>query len=206
MLYGRCFISKHPPIDFLKDWFQLHDPIIKDIPDKYVRFDLGGELGNSPEVVSLFRRKGYKVETTAPHSSVQNAPGERPHYSIALGIRTLLAGANLEPKFWPYAFHHYLRLYNVTPHHGRTKSPYEMCSGRLPDLSMMRTFGCHVTILPEVTEQKRRGKPRVQTNDGIFLGYTDTMTQIYYYDVDMGTIKTARHVQFDELMSRVPYE
>jgi len=36
---------------------------------------------------------------------------------------------------------------------------------------------------------------------GIFLGYTDTMKNICYYDIESGQVKTAHHVSFDESMS-----
>jgi hypothetical protein len=91
---------------------------------------------------------GYIVEATAPDSSHQNGPGERPHRTIADAIRTMLAGAALPNKFWPYAFHHFLRIYNVTVHGNKQASPFELCSGRKPDLSLLRVFGCRVYALP----------------------------------------------------------
>jgi len=36
---------------------------------------------------------------------------------------------------------------------------------------------------------------------GIFLGYTDTMKNIHYYDVKLGHVKTAHHILYDESMS-----
>jgi hypothetical protein len=83
----------------------------------------------------------------------------------------MLSGASLASRFWQYAFYHFLRLHNMTIHgdqvktpyevySGRkpdlsasvpsaaihcdqVKTPYEVCSGRKPDLSRLRTFGCH---------------------------------------------------------------
>jgi hypothetical protein len=28
----------------------------------------------------------------------------------------MLTGSNLAPSLWPYAFYHYIRLYNFIPH------------------------------------------------------------------------------------------
>jgi hypothetical protein len=109
MLFGQCFRSKAPPIDFLTQWLNTYG-LSNAIPDHYVRFDLSGELGRCEEVIRLLETAGYIVEPTALDSSHQNGPGERPHQTIADGIRTMLAGAALPPKFWPYAFHHFLRL------------------------------------------------------------------------------------------------
>ena len=35
----------------------------------------------------------------------------------------MLLGVDLPPNFWPYAFHHFVHLYNVTPYHDKTQSP-----------------------------------------------------------------------------------
>jgi len=56
--------------------------------------------------------------------------------------------ATLETKFWPYSFEHYLRLYNVTVHNSQQASPYTLCTGKKPDLSLLHTFGCWVYALP----------------------------------------------------------
>ena len=71
----------------------------------------GGELYHNPEVQKLFKLYGYTVNPTGADASRQNAV-EHYNLSIGNGIRALLIGANLDIKFWPYAFHHYLRLKN----------------------------------------------------------------------------------------------
>jgi hypothetical protein len=131
-------------------------PRIVNIPDKYVRMDLGSELGLSHKIDDVFKKYGYFVERTAPNSSVMNAPVERAHQTVADGIRTLLGGANLELRYWTYAFYHYLKIYNFVPHADDEVSPYEKCTGKKPDLSKMRTFGCLVTILND--NKRKTGK------------------------------------------------
>ena len=173
-LYGECFANKAPPIDFLNRWLAQYGLPV-DHPNKYVRMDLGGELGRCREVVDLFEHAGYKVEPTAADSSHQNGPGERPHQTIGDALRAMLGGADLEPKFWAYAFHHFLRLYNVTVHGDRTASPYEICTGQKPNLSLLRTFGCRVWALPSRPSGRRPAKITSDAHKGIFLGYTRTM-------------------------------
>jgi len=147
MLFGKPFCSKALPIDFINRWLAEYGLPLS-VPNKYVRMDQGGELGHCTDVVRLFESAGYTVERTAPDSSHQNGPGEHPHHTIGDAIRTMLAGAGLEPCFWPYAFCHFLYLYNVTPHRSRNTSPYTICSGKLPDLTCLWTFGCRVYALP----------------------------------------------------------
>jgi hypothetical protein len=204
MLFGRCFVQKTPPSEYLDNWLHTMHPRIVNIPDKYVRMDLGSELGLSHKGDQVFKKYGYTIEQTAPNSSVMNAPVERPHQTVADGIRTLLGGANLELRYWTYAFYHYLKIYNLVPHGDDDVSPYEKCTGIKPDLSKMRTFGCLVTILDD--NKRKTGKANYLSRHGIFLGFTDTFKQIHYED-ETRRIKTASHVVFDEAENnRTPTE
>ena len=197
-LFGETFSNKAPPLDFVNRWLTQYGAGV-DVPDKYVRFDLGGELGRCRELRALFEKAGYGVETTAADSSNQNAPGERPHQTIGDALRAMLGGADLAPCFWPYAFHHFLRLYNVTVHGDRTESPYEIWTGRRPNLRLLRTFGCRVYALP--ARPRRPAKILTDARKGLFLGYSKTMKNILYYDLDSEIVKECQHVVFDESMT-----
>jgi len=161
--------------------------------------DQGGELGQCPDIITLFETARYSVELTTPDSSHQNGPGEWPHCTIRDAMRTMLAGAGLEPHFWPYAFCHYLHLYNVTPHHLHNAFPYALCLGQLPNLTLLCTFGCQVYVLPP--RASHQNKLHSDTHTGIFLGYSQTMKNILYYNQNSHQVKTALCVVFDEAMS-----
>jgi len=109
----------------------------------------------------------------------------------------MLGGAALEPKFWPYAFEHYLCLYNVMAHHSQRASPYTICTGKKPNLGLLRTFSCCIYALPP---RHHSAKLVTDTRNGVFLGYTSTMKNVRYYDISSGQVKTAQHVSFDEAM------
>jgi GAG-pre-integrase domain len=194
-LYGRAFASKAPPVDWINNWLANNAP---NCPNKYVRMDGGGELGRSRDIQQTFANFGYTVELTGPDSSNQNGPGERPHQTIGDALRAMLSGASLKPHFWPYAFYHYVRLYNFVPHGTRSSSPYEMCGSELPNLSKLRTFGCRVHVRPTTA---RYGKLVPNSRLGIFLGYSRTLKVLYYYDLESSMVKTATHARFDEGMN-----
>jgi hypothetical protein len=89
---------------------------------------------------------------------------------IGDAIRAMFGGAALPTKFWLYAFHHWLRLYNITVHAAdQTASPYELCTGKQPDLHLLRIFGCRIYALP--ARQRRPDKLVPDTQTGVFLGY-----------------------------------
>jgi len=201
-LWGDTFSSKRPPIEFLNRWlvrFGLpRDSQGSNGAGKYVRWDLG-ELGKSREVNQLFESAGYSIEPTAPDSSSSNGPGERPHRTIKNALRAMLSGAALDPKFWPYAFHHFLRLYNLTPHADRADSPYTIRTGRKPELSHLRVFGCRLFVLdPKGRKQVLDDSATPRYREGIFLGYQQSDRNVIYYDVATGNVKTSQHVEFDE--------
>ena len=142
-IFGDTTLSKASPLEYLRHWLKTHSPQCN---DKYVYMDQGGELYRNPEVRNLFKQFRYSVNPTGADTSRQNAV-ERYNRTIGNGIRALLIGADLPIKFWPYAFHHYLRLKNATiPVRGQTKSPTELATGKKDDLSKIRTFGCRVWV------------------------------------------------------------
>jgi hypothetical protein len=129
--------------------------------------DQGGELYSNPKIRTLFKEFGYKIHPTGADSSHQNGPVERAHQTIDDGLRTLLNGANLDARFWPYAFHYFLHIKNALPGKDDSKSSFErLHDGLKPDLTGLCTFGCRVWVLPP---GKRSARLR---NRGIFLGYT----------------------------------
>jgi len=198
-LHGQSFCSKAPPVDFIKYFLADHaDPTVR---GKYVRMDRG-ELTSS-QILELFQHYGYEVQITGADASTMNGAGERPHRTIATAMRTMLSGAGLPPKFWPYCFAYILRLYNLTVHEGQTKTPYELKTGKRPNLSYLRTFGCRVYARasgPKTHPDK--AVPNART--GIFLGFHKTFRNVLYYDVDSGEVKWTPHATFDEAMNDVP--
>jgi hypothetical protein len=163
--------------------------------------DLGGELGRCQEVLDLFTQAGYAVEPTAPNSSHQNEPVKRPHRDIGNSIRAMLSGASLAPRFWPYAFYHFLRLHNMTIHGDQDKTPYELCSGRKLDLSRLRTFGCVVYVEPP--RPRGPAKSEIDARTGFLLGYLQTLKNLLYFDLDTHDVKSAQHARYDEGMNDV---
>ena len=193
--HGRAFASKAPPLDWVNNWPTNNSP---QCPDKYVRMDVGGELGRCREIHRTFANFGYAVEPTGPDTSRQNGPNERPHQIIGDALRAMLTGSNLTASFWPYACYHYLRLYNFVPHGDRPTSPYEMCGGALPNLAKLRTFGCHVHVRPTTPWY---GKLVPNSRLGVFLGYSRSLKVLYYFDLGTSLVKTATHARFDEGMN-----
>lgn len=199
MKHGSTRISKAAPLDWLAAFLQRYSP---DCPDKYVFLDQGGELFKNEKVVRLFKRFGYDVRPTGADASNQNGPVERGHLTVANAVRSLLLGANLDVKFWPHAFHHWLRIDNAIPSRDQDASPLELAGADRPDFSNFRTFGCRVWVCPP---GRRRKKFVSASRKGIFLGYIPNTTRnILWYDPETNHVKIAKHARFDEDMNDLP--
>ena len=131
--------DKSPPIDFLREWLAKYGSTA---PNRTVRFDNGKELGGCTEICDLFSKAGYVVEKTAPASSSEIGQVERSHRTIADAVRTILFAADLPLKFWPYALRHFVFLHNALPTGDREIPPVTICTGKRPNLSLLRVFGC----------------------------------------------------------------
>jgi hypothetical protein len=199
--HGITRVSKASPINWLSQFLEEHTP---DCLNKYVYLDQGGELYRNPSIRRLFERYNYKVCPTGAEASNQNGPVERAHLNVANAIRAMLHGAALPAKFWPYAFHHFLRIKNATPSRGREMSPIEMTSGNKDNFSAFRTFGCRVWVRPTT---KRPAKFHTVSRKGIFIGFIPGTTRyILWYDVESQLVKVAKHVQFYEGMNDMPLD
>ena len=125
MLVGDTRTSKATPLQWLTMFLETHSPKCH---GKCVMMDQGGELCRNPKVQQLFKKHGYAVQPTGAGASNQNGPVKRNHRTIADHICCLLDGANLDVKFWPYAFHHMMQILNALVSHGQTKSPIKIAT------------------------------------------------------------------------------
>jgi hypothetical protein len=199
-IYGTTIQSKSPPIDFLRRFFETHSSTS---PRRFVRLDHGRDLGGSKKLQGLLSEFGYSVQLTAPDSPHQNGMIERVNQDAGNFMRTALNGASLAPKFWPYAFYTFLRVYNVLPHNRAgfgeedlvPTTPFEVVMGKRPDLSNFRTFGCRVWVRPPGGRKK---KLIDNTRRGRFLGFKSTSKNCLYLDEDSNEVREAFHVRFDE--------
>nr|GEV97355.1 ribonuclease H-like domain-containing protein [Tanacetum cinerariifolium] len=92
--------------------------------------------------------KGIKREYSVARTPQQNEVAERRNKTLIEAARTMLVDSKLPTIFWAEAVNTACYVKNrvlvIKPHF---KTPYELFRGRPHDLSFMRPFECHVTIL-----------------------------------------------------------
>ena len=211
--YVWVFLSKdkEPPIHIMELWFTQHGcngllqsklPPDKRISGCVVRTDLGGELAGSQDFKDVCARAGYMVETTGKDSSSQIGLAESPHRRAGEAVRALLHNASLPLKYWPYALLWWALIWNMTYHRSVDHIPYFLLTGIVPNLSRLRVFGSKVYARKPGGKRK---KLKDNYNEGVFVGYTATMSNIIYIDAVTGRESRAKHVIFDESnFTRIP--
>ena len=121
------------------------------VPDKnkhklYVRFYRGGDLGRSNKVCKLFDFYGYIIDLTAKDSSSINSSVETENKYIAQFLHCLLYGADLEFKFWPYAFQYILVVDNLLMNKYRDVPLVQHITNKIPNISKVYILGCCVWV------------------------------------------------------------
>ncbi|GKF56602.1 putative ribonuclease H-like domain-containing protein [Tanacetum coccineum] len=114
---------------------------------KAIRCDNGTEFKNS-NLIELCGSNGIKRDYSVARTPQQNGVAERKNRTLIEAARTMLADSKLPTMFWTEAVSTACYVLNrvlVTRPHNKT--PYELLSGKVPNISHLKPFGCYVTIL-----------------------------------------------------------
>ncbi|GJX40949.1 putative ribonuclease H-like domain-containing protein [Tanacetum coccineum] len=142
------------------------------------------------------REKGIKREYNVARTPQQNDVAERRNKTLTKATRTMLVDSKLPTTFWAEAVSTACYVQNkvlvVKPHN---KTPYELFRGFKPDLSFMRLFGCHVTILNTLDSL---GKFDGKSDEGFFVGYSLSSKAFSVYNTRTRRIEENLHIGFLE--------
>ncbi|GJR71507.1 putative ribonuclease H-like domain-containing protein [Tanacetum coccineum] len=107
---------------------------------------------------------------------------------IGQAARTMLADSKLPTMFWTEAVSmacYVLNRVSITNPHNKT--PYELISGKVPQIGHLKPFGCQVTIL---NTSDYLGKFEGKADDGYLVGYASNSKAYrgigheWYFDLD----------------------
>ena len=191
--------SKEPPVQAVR--MILAKFGAKNATHRTFRTDRDRGLNLSDDFRAMLELADFTVELTGPDSSDQNAVAERPHRDLGQMMRCLLHSSGLGPEYWSFAMQHAVFVKNRIPHSKLGTTPFQAFTGRRPNLSRCRVFGSRVYVR---TTGDKPAKLDYHTNQGIFLSFCATDSNIYYIDDKSGSIRTGRHVLFDEAHMTVP--
>ncbi|GJX98079.1 ribonuclease H-like domain-containing protein [Tanacetum coccineum] len=140
---------------------------------KIIRCNNGTEFKNN-EMNQFCQMKGIKREFSIARTLQQNGVAKRKNRTLMEAARTMLADSLLPTTFWAEAINTACYVQNrvlVTKPHNKT--PYELLTGRPPNLEFMRPFGCPVTILNTLDVL---GKFEGKADEGFLVRYFVNIT------------------------------
>ncbi|XP_061753964.1 copia protein isoform X1 [Nerophis ophidion] len=157
---------------------------------KCLRSDNGTEF-TSKEFKALLTKNKIKHETSAPYSPHQNGTAERSWRTLYEMGRCMLFDSELPDKMWNYAVQTAAYVRNRCYSKRTKKTPYEMLTGKRPDMSKLQKFG---TVCFAYTQEKGKLDPRCE--QGRFIGYDKNSPAylVYYPDIEM--VQKHRLVKF----------
>ncbi|GJV38978.1 putative ribonuclease H-like domain-containing protein [Tanacetum coccineum] len=116
--------------------------------------------------------------------------------------RTMLADSKLPTMFWTEAVSTACYVLNrvlVTKPHNKT--PYELVSGKVPNISHLKPFGCLVTIL---NTSNHLGKFEGKADKGFIVGYAAHSKAYRVYNLSSKKIEETLNLRYLEDKPNVP--
>jgi hypothetical protein len=163
--------------------------------NKILRSDNGGEY-TSKEFMNFCKDVGIKRELTTPYNPQQNSVVERKNKTMMEAVKTMIHDQDLPMFLWVEASMLAIYVKNRLSHSALGfKTLEEMFTGKKPEVSHLKIFGCPVFI--HILKEKRN-KLKPSGNKGIFVGYCEVSKAFKIYIPSHRHIEISRDVTFDE--------
>ncbi|CAI5460884.1 unnamed protein product [Closterium sp. Yama58-4] len=165
-----------------------------------LRSDRGGEfLGK--DFTALVDGKGILHDLTCPYTPQQNGMAEREMRTVVESVRTMLLHMGVQHHWWHLALRQAVWVRNCLERSALPPgtTPYQLLTGKKPDLSLARVWGCMAQFL--VPEQQRGGKLRPKARWGLHLGVSEESKGWELLDIADNRVVTSSDVVFYEDMS-----
>ncbi|GKB48192.1 putative ribonuclease H-like domain-containing protein [Tanacetum coccineum] len=148
------------------------------------------------DVIEFCGSKGIKREYSNARTPQQNGVAERKNRTLIEAARTMLADSFLPNTFWAEAVSTACYVLNrVLVTKPQNKTPYELVTGKIPIISYIRPFGCHVTILNTIDHL---GKFEGKSDEGFLVGYSLQSKAFRVYNLETKRVEENLHITFLE--------
>ncbi|GLI63566.1 hypothetical protein VaNZ11_006559 [Volvox africanus] len=158
-----------------------------------IRTDGGGEFVNR-QVQSYCASNGVRHQLSAPYTPQQNGKAKRLNRTLLDKVRAMLAESAVPKEYWHEALMVANFVRNRSPVAGKPKTPYELLTGVVPDVSLLRVFGC---VAYAHVPKGKCDKLDSRAQKGTFLGY-EANSKAYRILLGDGRIQITRDVVFLE--------
>ncbi|GJS42174.1 putative ribonuclease H-like domain-containing protein [Tanacetum coccineum] len=150
----------------------------------------------SRDIIEFCGSKGIKRKYSNARTPQQNRVAERKNRTHIEAARTMLADSFLPNTFWAEAVNTACYVLNrVLVTKPQNKTPYELITGKIPIISYIRPFGCHVTILNTIDHL---GKFEGKSDEGCLVGYSLNSKAFRVYNLETKRVEENLHINFLE--------
>ncbi|GJS92800.1 retrovirus-related pol polyprotein from transposon TNT 1-94 [Tanacetum coccineum] len=148
------------------------------------------------DIIEFCGSKGIKREYSNARTPQQNGVAKRKNRTLIEATRTMLADSFLPNTFWAEAVSIACYVLNrVLVTKPQNKTPYELITGKIPIISYIRPFGCHVTILNTIDHL---GKFEEKFDEGFLVGYSLNSKAFRLYNLETKRVEENLHINFLE--------
>ncbi|GJY73907.1 putative ribonuclease H-like domain-containing protein [Tanacetum coccineum] len=152
-------------------------------------------LANASLDESIKLIEGWLRDYSVARTPQQNGVAEE-NRTLIEAARTMLADSKLPTMFWTEAVSTACYVLNkvlVTRPHNKT--PYELLSRKVPNISHLKPFGCHVTIL---NTSDHLGKFEGKADEGFLVGYSAHSKAYRVYNLSNKKIEETLNLRYME--------
>jgi len=153
--YTMVYILRQKSETFSK--FREYKALVENYHDKKIkalRSDNSGEY-TSHQFAKFLRDSGISHEKTAPYSPEQNGVSERANRTLVGRAKAMILDGKMSDNLWAEAMHTAVYLNNRSPTSARNKTPYQLWTGKQPNLSHLIPFGAPAFYhIPKIRRSK----------------------------------------------------
>nr|GEY16504.1 ribonuclease H-like domain-containing protein [Tanacetum cinerariifolium] len=190
----QLVVTKDETFYILKDFIALiENQLNKKV--KAIRCDNGTKFQNA-KLIDLCGDQGIKRDYSNLRTPQQNRVVERKNRTLIAAARSMLADSKLPTMFWTEAVSttcYVLNRVSITNPHNKT--PYELLSGKVPNIWHLKPFGCQVTIL---NTSDHLGKFDGKANDGFLVGYAAHSKAYKVYNLSSKKVEETFNLRYLE--------
>ncbi|KAK8669750.1 hypothetical protein V6N13_107174 [Hibiscus sabdariffa] len=143
---------------------------------KALRSDRGGEY-LSQDFDELLKECGIVSQLTPPGTPQLNGVSERRNRTLLDMVQSMMSHTDLPTSFWGYALETAAFTLNRVPSKSVQKTPHEMWTGRRPNMSFMKIWGCKAYVKHQMSTKL---EPKLEKCT--FVGYPKETKGYYFYN------------------------
>ncbi|GJV27606.1 retrovirus-related pol polyprotein from transposon TNT 1-94 [Tanacetum coccineum] len=169
-----------------KEQIQEKNKLIRDMKEQISQFKM------TTPVLLIRKESNTRPPIRLNQTPQQNGVVERKNRTLIEAARTMLVDSFLPNTFWAEAVSTACYVLNrVLMTKPQNKTPYKLITGKIPIISYIRPFGCHVTILNTIDHL---GKFDGKSDEGFLVGYSLNSKAFRVYNLETKRVEENLHI------------